>query len=124
MPINPTHAYLKAKIDAATPAELTLMLYNGAIKFCNLGIKAIDEKEIVNAHNYIKRTEKIINELQATLNDDYETAKDFHNVYEYIQELLTWANVKKDKELLTRARKVITEMRDTWVQVIEIVKNS
>ena len=73
-------AYANNKIMTASPAELTLMLYEGAIKFCNLAIMAIEDKNIVKAHNNIMKVERIIEEFKATLNHKYLVAKDFDSV--------------------------------------------
>ena len=78
---NAYSAYATNKILTATPAELTLMLYEGAIKFCNIAVKAIEDKDIEKTHTNIVKAEKIIEEFQATLNHKYEVAKDFDNVY-------------------------------------------
>ena len=59
---NPYAAYANSKVMTASPAELTLMLYDGAIKFCNIAIMGIEEKDIEKAHNNIIKVERIINE--------------------------------------------------------------
>lgn len=112
-------AYAKNKILTASSAELTLMLYEGAIKFCNIAITAIEEKDIEKAHNNIKKVENIIAEFQATLDHKYEVAKDFENVYNYLAERLLQANLKKDKEILEEVLKHLRTMRDTWKEVME-----
>ena len=81
-------AYQNSKIMTASPAELTLMLYEGAIKFCNIAIMGIEENNIQKAHTNIVKVENIIEEFQATLNHKYQVAKDFENVYKYLQERL------------------------------------
>ncbi len=112
-------AYAKNKIMTASPAELTLMLYEGAIKFCNIAIVAIDGKEIEKAHTNIKKVEAILEEFLSTLNYKYEVAKDFENVYRYLLDRLMQANIKKDKEILEEVLKHLRTMRDTWKQVME-----
>ena len=64
-------AYNNSKILTASPAELTLMLYDGAIKFTNIAIAAIEQKDIEKAHNNIMKTERIIIEFQSTLDHKY-----------------------------------------------------
>ena len=54
------NAYQRNAIMTATPAELTLMLYEGAIKFCNIAISAVEHKDIEKAHENIRKTERII----------------------------------------------------------------
>lgn len=113
-------AYANNKITTASPAELTLMLYEGAIKFCNIAIAAIEEKDIQKAHNNIMKVQNIIQEFQATLNHKYPVAKDFDNVYSYLQERLVQANIKKDAEILQEVLGHLRTMRDTWKEVMRL----
>lgn len=113
-------AYANNKITTASPAELTLMLYDGAIKFCNKAITAIEEKDINKAHQNIMKVENIIQEFQATLNHKYPVAKDFDNVYSYLQERLVQANIKKDAEVLQEVLGHLRTMRDTWKEVMRL----
>lgn len=120
IPNNRYAAYQNSKIMTASPAELTLMLYDGAIKFCNIAIAAIEKKDIEKAHNNIIKVERIINEFQATLDHKYPIAKDFDNVYKYIKKRLFEANVKKDAEILEEVLGHLRTMRDTWKEVMAI----
>ena len=112
-------AYAKNKILTSSPAELTLMLYEGAIKFCNIAIAAIEEKNVEKAHNNITKVENIIAEFLSTLDHKYPVAKDFENVYNYLMERLLEANLKKDKEILEEVLTHLRTMRDTWKEVME-----
>ena len=113
------NAYARNKILTASPAELTLMLYEGAIKFCNIAIAAIEEKNVEKAHNNITKVENIIAEFLSTLDHKYPVAKDFENVYNYLMERLLEANLKKDKEILEEVLTHLRTMRDTWKEVME-----
>ena len=120
MAVNNAYAqYNNNKVLTASPAELTLLLYEGAIKFCNIAMMGIEEKNIQKAHDNIKKAKAIIEELQATLNHSYKVAEDFDNVYRYIYDLLVQANMHKDKEILERALTEIRGMRDTWKEVMK-----
>ena len=112
-------AYANNRIMTASPAELTLMLYEGAIKFCNIAIAAIEKRDIEKAHNNIVKVENIITEFQSTLDHKYPVAKDFDNVYSYLQERLLEANLKKDKEVLEEILGHLRTMRDTWKEVMQ-----
>lgn len=114
--------YNNSKILTASPAELTLMLYEGAIKFSNIAIVAIENKDIQKAHTNIVKTEKIIDHFRATLDMKYPVAKDFDRVYEYLQRRLFEANLKKDKEIMEEVCGHIRSMRDTWKEVMRINK--
>ena len=116
-------AYANNKINTASPAELTLMLYEGAIKFCNIAIVAVDNHDIQKAHTNIMKVERIIEEFQASLNHKYATAKDFDEVYSYLMTRLIQDNIKKDKEILEEVLKHLRTMRDTWKEVMKLTQN-
>ncbi len=111
-------AYATNKVMTASPAELILMLYDGAIKFCNLAISAIEEGELEKAHQNIVKTRHIVEELQSSLNHKYPVAKEFEKVYTYLHQRLVEANMKKDKEILEEVLKHLRTMRDTWKEVM------
>ena len=110
--------YLRSKVMTASKGELTLMLYDGAIKFCNIAIMCIEKKDIPGANTNIKKTEAIIEEFLATLDHKYQVAKDFENVYNYIYDRLVEANLKKDPEILNEVLEHLRTMRDTWKEVM------
>ncbi len=110
--------YLRSKIMTASKADLTLMLYDGAIKFCNIAIMCIEKNDIPGANTNIKKTEAIIEEFLATLDHKYPVAKDFENVYNYLHERLVEANLKKDPEILNEVLVHLRTMRDTWKEVM------
>lgn len=115
-------AYANNKIMTASPADLTLMLYEGAIKFCNLAIVGIEDKDVESAHKNIMKVERIIEEFQATLDHKYPVAEDFDNVYSYLMMRLREANVKKDREILAEVLGHLRTMRDTWKEVMRLAK--
>ena len=114
--------YQKNAILTATPAELTLMLYEGAIKFCNLAKMAIEKGDVQKAHTNLKRAQDIITEFRITLDRKYPVWEDFERVYDYIYRKLVEANMHKDMEALDEALKYIREMRDTWKQVMKLAR--
>ena len=124
MAINQAYAqYNRNKIMTASPAELTLLLYDGAIKFCNVALLGLEQNDMEKVHINITKAEDIIVEFQSTLNHKYAVAEDFDKIYKYIYELLVEANIKKDRELLERALSELRGMRDTWKEVIKKTKN-
>ncbi len=116
--------YNRSRILTASPAELTLLLYDGAIKFCNLAIVAIEKKDIPAAHTNIVKVEKIVEEFRSTLNRDYPVAEDFDRVYCYLLRRLQDANVKKDIDIINEILEHLRSMRDTWKQVMQQTKVS
>lgn len=117
---NAAQMYQANSVNTASPAKLTLMLYEGAIKFCNIAKEAMDEGNIEKTNINIQKAEKIIVELRVTLDMKYPVAKEFDVVYDYIYRRLVEANMQKDKEILEEALKHIKTMRDTWKEVMRI----
>lgn len=116
--------YNSNRILTASPAELTLMLYEGAIKFCNIAIMGIEQENIQKTHDNIMKTERIVKEFQITLNHNYPVAEDFDAVYTYLIRRLHEANMKKDKEILEEVLTHLRTMRDTWKEVMRLSKPS
>lgn len=112
--------YNNNKVLTASPAELTLMLYDGAIKFCNIAIDAAEVKNISRTHSNIVKVENIIAYLRNTLDMQYEVAKEYDKMYDYIQRRLFEANMKKDVEMLKEINRHLHSIRDTWKQVMRI----
>ena len=123
MAINQAYAqYNNSKIMTASPAELSLMLYEGAIKFCNIAIMGIEQKDIEKAHINIIKANNIIMEFQITLDRKYPVAQEFENVYDYIYNRLVEANMKKDKEIVEEVLLHLRGLRDTWKEVMRLTK--
>lgn len=119
---NAYSQYQNNTILTASPQELTLMLYNGAIKFCNQAIKAIDDQNMESAHELIIRVEDIIQEFMITLNNKYPIADTFKTMYDYINQRLIEANMNKDKTILEEVLGHLRELRDTWKEAMKLAK--
>jgi flagellar protein FliS len=115
---NPYQAYQSNSVMTASQGELTLMLYNGAVRFCNQAIESLENKNIQKAHINNIKVQDIIAELQSTLDFSYPIAKELDNLYFFIRELLISSNIEKDIEKLKQARDLIVEFRDMWKQVM------
>ena len=120
MAFNAAKLYQNNSIQTASPAKLTLMLYDGAIKFCNIAKDAFEENNIEKINTNVIKAEKIINELRASLDMKYEVSQDFDRMYDYIYRNLVEANVYKDPESLEEALVQIRGMRETWVEVMRL----
>ncbi len=113
-------SYLRNSVQTASPARLTMMLYDGAVRFGNKALDALEAGNIEEAHNNIKRVQNIIVEFRSTLDMKYPVAKDFDVVYDYVFRRLVEANMKKDKAIMEEAMKHIRTMRDTWKEVMRL----
>ena len=110
--------YKNNKIMSASAPELTLMLYDGSIKFLNVAEFAIEKGDLQKAHDNIIKTERIIEYLRNTLDMKYPVAKDFENMYSYISRRLVEANMTKDKDIVVELNGHMHSIRDNWVEVM------
>ncbi|MFC5540412.1 flagellar export chaperone FliS [Ureibacillus sp. FSL K6-3587] len=118
--LNAYKAYKQNSVNTASPGELTLMLYNGCIKFLNLAKKAMEEKNIEEKNTNLQKAQNIITELMVTLNMEYEISKQIYPLYEYMNRRLVEANIKNDTEMVDEVIGLATEFRDTWKEVIKL----
>ncbi|MCR5701948.1 MAG: flagellar export chaperone FliS [Lachnospiraceae bacterium] len=121
-PRNPYATYANNKVASATPAELTLMLYEGAIKFCNLAKIDIEKQEYGDSIGHIQRARNIIVELQTTLDFKYPVAKEFDTIYRYVFSLMAEVNKNHDIETLDELLNELRELRDIWKMVMKNAK--
>ena len=117
---NAYNAYKQNSVTTASPGELTLMLYNGCIKFIHQAKKAIEVNNIESRNKYVQKAQAILNELMSTLNMDVALSKDMYNLYEYMYRQLTQANINNDVSILEEVEGLATDFRDTWKQVIQM----
>ena len=119
MATNPYAKYQNSKILTASPAEVTLMLYDGAINFGNIAIAAMHEKDVPKAHANIIKVQRIITEFRSSLDRNYPVAQDFDNIYVYLLQRLFQANVKKDPEIMEEVIGHLRTLRETWIEVMK-----
>jgi flagellar secretion chaperone FliS len=119
--VNPYEVYQKNQVTTAKPEELTLMLYNGGIKFLQQARMAIENKDLAKANTLIMKTQDIITELMVTLNRDYEISNSLYALYEYMKQKLIEGNMKKDIVLIDEVVGMLQELRTTWQQAMKTV---
>jgi len=119
---NAAQRYQNNQVTTATPGELTLMLYNGAIKFVKQAKLAIQEQRLDKAHEYNLRAQDIVNELIITLNHDVPISKQLLSLYDYLLHRLITANLKKDSAILDEVEEMFVQFRDTWKQAMVLAK--
>jgi len=117
---NPYQAYKENSVFTASKEELTLMLYDGALRFCNLAEIALEKKDYAKANEMFIKVQNIIQEFQLTLNNKYEISKELNVLYHYLYSRLIEANTKKDIEILDEVRGHIRSLRDTWKEAMKL----
>lgn len=117
--VNAAEAYKRQQIMTATPEALTLMLYNGCLKFMTEGMEALEKKDYEQANISIQKAENIISEFRVTLNMDYEISHQLFPLYNYVYDRLVEGNMKSDVSKIEEAKGIITELRDAWAQAMK-----
>ncbi|MGD7053013.1 flagellar export chaperone FliS [Sutcliffiella horikoshii] len=116
---NPYQAYQQNSVNTATPGELTMMLYNGAIKFMKLAKKGMEDKDIEMKNTNLIKAQKIVQELMVTLDTSHDVGKSMMTMYDYMNRRLIDANLKNDSAIVDEVEGLMMEFRDAWKQVIQ-----
>ncbi|MBF1681437.1 flagellar export chaperone FliS [Selenomonas artemidis] len=112
-------AYKRQQVMTATPEALTLMLYNGCLKFIKEGVEALAEKHYETANESLQKAQNIISEFRVTLNMDYEISHQLLPLYNYAYDRLVEGNMKSDPTIIAEASDIMTELRDAWAQAMK-----
>ena len=114
------NAYKQNSVTTASPGELTLMLYNGCLKFLTLAKKAMLDKDIQTKNTNLQKAQAIITELMVTLDMNIPISKESQPLYDYMNRRLIEANIKNDPAMIDEVAGLMTEFRDTWKEVIRL----
>lgn len=117
---NPYATYQNNSVNTSTPGELTLMLYNGCLKFIEQGKRALENGKLEEKNTAIQKAQAIITELMLTLDRSAPISENMLLLYEFANSRLMDGNIKNDSAMFEEAADIITEFRDTWKQVIQI----
>ena len=120
--VNAAEAYRQQRILNAPPEHLTLMLYNGCLKFIDDGRAFLEQKNYEEANNSLQRAQRIISEFRLTLNFDYEISHQLLPLYNYVYDRLVEGNIKNDLAQIDEAKGIITELRDAWFQAMKTAR--
>lgn len=114
--------YLEQKILHAKPEELTLMLYDGILKFLKQAKLYIEQKDVEKTYNALVRAQDIIDELIITLNMDYDVSHNLRDLYIFMNARLVEANIKKDQAMIDDVLDLATDLRDTWKEAMGLAR--
>lgn len=121
---NPYAQYKQTSVETKSAGELTLMLYDGCLKFIKRAEKAIVEKDVEERNTNLVKAQNIIRELMVTLNTDVAVSQNMMQMYDFIMSRLVDANTGNDTKALKHAEQFVVEFRDTWKEVIKLDRQS
>ena len=122
--MNPQTAqqqYLRTRVMTATPEQLQMMLYDGAIRFSEQARAALEARDYERSYNMISRVQKIITELSCTLKRDVspELCDKLSALYSYVYKRLIEANVQRSVEAIDEALELMRYQRETWAMLLD-----
>jgi flagellar secretion chaperone FliS len=121
---KPWESYRKVATQTASPAQLVLMLYDGAISFLEKSMTGFDYQDPAmfnqTINNNIIRAQAIIHEMNASLNMDAggEVSANFRRLYNYLFRRLTEANRTKQKAPIEETISRLRVLRDSWAEML------
>ena len=111
--------YQKSAVNGASPLQLVIMLYDGALRFMEAGKHAMKQRDIERQNKSLKQAQKIVRELTSCLDmqNGGEIAKNLFGLYVYVNNELVSANVEDRVEPIDRCIRILSELRESWVTI-------
>jgi flagellar protein FliS len=111
--------YQKGAVNGASPVQLVIMLYDGALRFMEAGRHAIVRRDVEKQNYNLQKAQKIVMELMGCLDmsGGGDIAKNLLALYTYALNELVEANMKDEPDGVERAMRVFSELRESWVEI-------
>lgn len=119
---NPYQQYQQNTVQGVSPGELTLMLYDGLVKSLKMAILSLEQTDFNRSHNSLIRAQEILTHLNETLDFQYDLSQNLSALYEFMTRQLMEANAKKDVHSIQAVLELAQDMRDTWQQALQVVR--
>lgn len=121
---NPYESYKEQSISTMTSGEMLTAVYDGLLKQIALAKKGIESKDYAEINAKLQKSQDFLAYLRSTLDFNYEISDNLNSLYEYSSRLLLDTNIKKDScANLDEVSKIITELRNTYVQADKITRS-
>lgn len=117
---SPYDKYRQSSVKTSSPAQLLLMLFDGAIRFAKTAVEGFETADYEKVNINLTKAQAIVSELSATLDPSYEVSKGLAAMYEYINYLFTESNIKKSKAQAEEAVGYLQEFRQTFAQAAKM----
>jgi flagellar protein FliS len=113
--------YRHAQVETASPAQLLVMLYDGAIRFLNVALEKMASGEIEPRHTNLIKAQKIITELLGSLNmkDGGEVSANLQRLYTYMLQKLVEANMRDQPKPIEEVVGMLRELRESWATIAQ-----
>ena len=120
--LTPFNQYQNTQVNTSSPERLLVMLYDGAINFTKIALDRMEKKDVAGKGKFIGKAQAIVSELMNTLNHEVggDISCRLEQLYIYIIDEYIAANINNSPRALENALRILTVLRDTWVEAIEI----
>ena len=123
MTTNPYQQYQRTQAETASPGELIVMMYNGAIRFLTVAKQRMESEDVPGANTYLLRAQDVMLELMVSVDVSVgEVARNLYDLYEFMHGHLVKANVKKDVGMIDEVTGLLRELLTAWEQAIQADK--
>ncbi len=122
---NPYAAYKKQSVSTMTPVEVVIKLYSETERQLAIGVSAIEEKDIMKAHNSLVKAQELLGALRGALDMDIPISKNLDQLYDFFQRTAEKANMKKDAATAEEVKKIIpmiADLRDAFTQISQMTR--
>jgi flagellar secretion chaperone FliS len=119
---NPYQTYQRQAVTTSKPEDLTLMLYQGMVKFIRLSKNALQNNNFEESNKNNVRAQDILSELMVTLKKGYEVSESLLSLYDFMKFRLIEANIKKSSEILEEVEGYAVELTETWSTAMKQTK--
>ncbi|NYE06754.1 flagellar protein FliS [Bacillus niacini] len=119
---NPYQTYQRQAVTTSKPEDLTLMLYQGMVKFIRLSKNALQKNNFEESNKNNVRAQDILSELMVTLKKGYEVSESLLSLYDFMKFRLIEANIKKSTEILEEVEGYAVELMETWATAMKQAK--
>jgi flagellar protein FliS len=118
--------YLRNAVLTATPEQLQLMLFDGAIRNATRGQEAMAAKDIEGMFNALDRAQRIMLQLSAGLRREAnpQLVDQMTALNDFVYRRLVHANMKRDAQAVDDALRILRHQRETWVLLMEKAKQA
>jgi flagellar secretion chaperone FliS len=112
--------YLKEQLETASPEQLLLLLYDGAIRFLRIARKAMENQEWEKSHQHLIKTQNILVELMTSLDMEIggDVARNLYRLYDYYIWSLVQANIHREVCRVDEILEHLKNLKQTWEQAI------
>src|SRR5262245_47469769 len=120
MSVQPYHQYQRTQAETASPGELVVMLYKGAIKFLGSARQNLDVGDLEATNRQLLRAQEIILELMISVDVGVgPVARNLFDLYEFMHRHLVQANIRKDERLIEEVEALLRELTPAWEQAVQ-----